>query len=74
MIYGPSKLTLPLTDWLQRRGQEGSAMTFPAVPAGKARLRLFVTSEHTREQLERAASTLVESARHFGFLTQTSPQ
>lgn len=69
VIYGAERRTLPLADYLQREGLDGSVMEFPAVPIGEARLRLFVTSEHTRAQLEQAAAIITGAARHFGFTT-----
>jgi glycine C-acetyltransferase len=38
------------------------------VPEGKARIRLIVTSEHTRAQLDRALETLVRVAQRMGLL------
>lgn len=66
--YGDEGITLPLLDALQRHGLDASMMRFPAVPSGEARLRLFVTSEHSEEVLARAAAIVVDAAREFGFL------
>ncbi|MCB9690131.1 MAG: pyridoxal phosphate-dependent aminotransferase family protein [Alphaproteobacteria bacterium] len=71
VIYGSERLTLPLADWLQREGLEASVMEFPAVPIGEARVRLFVTSEHTDDHLDRAADILVRAAHHFAFARET---
>ena len=68
VIYGAESLTIPLSDWLQRNGMEGSAMSFPAVPVGEARLRLFLTSEHSEEQIRRCAGLITRAAEEFGFL------
>ena len=68
--YGTERLTLPINDFLQKRGLDTSIMQFPAVPKQESRIRLFVTSEHTREQLERAARILFEAAERFGFLVR----
>ncbi|MCC6749674.1 MAG: pyridoxal phosphate-dependent aminotransferase family protein [Deltaproteobacteria bacterium] len=67
VIYGEERLTLKLCDWLQREGIDGSVMEFPAVPVSEARLRLFVTADHTAEQLSRAAEVIIRAAHHFGF-------
>jgi glycine C-acetyltransferase len=56
-----------LSDWLQRHGMEGSAMSFPAVPVNEARLRLFLTSEHSEEQIKRCADLITQAAQEFGF-------
>ena len=67
VIYGSDHLTLPLTDYLQRAGLEVSIVQYPAVPRHLSRLRLFVTSEHTAPQLERAAELVITAAREFEF-------
>lgn len=67
VIYGPERRTLPMAAWLNEAGVDGSVMQFPAVPRNASRIRLFVTSEHTHEQLDRAAEVLLEAGRRFGF-------
>ncbi|MBI3927569.1 MAG: aminotransferase class I/II-fold pyridoxal phosphate-dependent enzyme [Armatimonadetes bacterium] len=67
VVYGSEKLTLSLCEHLLSAGLNGSVLQFPAVPKDRARLRLFVTSEHTREHLDRAADLLLEAAGKFGF-------
>jgi glycine C-acetyltransferase len=68
--YGTERLTMPINDFLQRRGLDSSIMQFPAVPKQESRIRLFVTSEHTEDQLERAAKIVFEAAEQFGFLAR----
>lgn len=68
VIYGAEDRTILLADYLLRRGHEGSVMEFPAVPVGEARIRLFVTSEHSPEQIQRCAAALEDAGAHFGFL------
>ena len=67
VIYGDERLTIPLSDYLQRHGLDVSLMMFPAVPKNKSRIRAFVTSEHTEDQLDQAAEALLQSANEFGF-------
>ncbi|MEO8552130.1 MAG: pyridoxal phosphate-dependent aminotransferase family protein, partial [Kofleriaceae bacterium] len=67
VIYGPESLTIPLADGLQRAGLDGSVMSFPAVPVNEARIRLFVTSEHTPTQLARCADIIFTAATELGF-------
>lgn len=67
VIYGSDERTLLLTDHMQRAGLETSIVQYPAVPRHLSRMRLFVTSEHTPEQIDRAAAIIVEAARTFGF-------
>jgi len=67
VIYGAERLTLPLSDYLQRAGLDTSIMQYPAVPQNQARLRLFVTSEHTPAQIAQAAGLIRDAAQRFGF-------
>jgi glycine C-acetyltransferase len=67
VIYGSERLTLPVYDWLQKKGLDTSMMQFPAVAKNEARVRICVTSEHTREQLCQAAAMLLQAGEHFGF-------
>ena len=59
---------------LLQRGIYAGAISAPAVPAGQERLRFFLTSEHTQDQLEFTADQLaevIESARRIPDLTVT---
>ena len=67
VIYGPEKYTLPLSDYVQRSGLDTSVMQFPAVGKNESRMRLFVTSEHTAEQLSQAAEIILRAAEKYGF-------
>lgn len=69
VVYGEETLTIPLLDHLQKAGLDASVLQFPAVEMGESRIRLFVTSEHTAEQIERAADIVLDAARRFGFAT-----
>jgi glycine C-acetyltransferase len=46
----------------------GTGIAFPTVPEGKARIRLILTSEHTREQLDQALATIERVAKRLGIL------
>lgn len=70
VIYGNDKNTLDLNNYLQRQGLDTSIMQFPAVPKNEARIRMFVTSEHTREQIEKAAAIILDAAEKFNFLSK----
>ncbi|MFC1484306.1 aminotransferase class I/II-fold pyridoxal phosphate-dependent enzyme [Candidatus Neomarinimicrobiota bacterium] len=70
VIYGDEHLTIPLSDYLQRNGVDASLMSFPAVPKNESRIRLFVTSEHSKQQLDRGAAIILEAAERFGFLQE----
>jgi len=67
VTFGRDDYAIPVFDYLQNHGLEGSIMMFPAVPKNEARIRLFVTSGHTREQLDRCADIVLEAAQRFGF-------
>jgi glycine C-acetyltransferase len=71
VIYGSENDTILLADYLLRRGQEGSVMEFPAVPVNEARIRLFVTSEHTPDQVATCVGNISAAGRHFGFHRDT---
>jgi glycine C-acetyltransferase len=49
-------------------GVLGTGIAFPTVPEGKARIRLMLTSEHTREQLDQALETIERVATRLGIL------
>jgi glycine C-acetyltransferase len=65
--FKDDKLTLRVNDYLQRKGLDASIMQFPAAPKNEPRIRLFITSEHTKEQLDQAAVIIIETAKHFNF-------
>lgn len=67
VVYGEETLTIPLLDHLQKAGLDASVLQFPAVPMGESRIRLFVTSEHSDAQLDRAADVVLRAAERFGF-------
>lgn len=67
-IFGPDHLLFPIANFLQKNGLEGSMMSYPAVPANKARIRSFLSSEHSRKDLEKGAEIILKAAKEFGFL------
>ncbi len=67
VTYGKDKKTLSLNDYLQRKGLDTSILQFPAVPKNEGRIRMFVSSEHTKSQLEEAASIILDAAEQFNF-------
>lgn len=67
VVFGDETRTIPVLDFLQRRGLDVSVLQFPAVPMGEARMRLFVTSEHDDAQIDRAADLVIEAAERFDF-------
>lgn len=68
VLYGKDTNTLNVANALQREGLDTSLIQFPAVKKNEAKIRLFVTSEHTKEQLDKAAIVLLEVAEQYNFL------
>jgi hypothetical protein len=46
-----------------QRGVNVQPILYPAVPEGAARLRFFLTAEHTDEQVRRAVAILCEETQ-----------
>ncbi len=59
-VTGSSDLALHVSQALGRRGINVQPIFHPAVEEGKARLRFFVTAEHTEGQLRATADALAE--------------
>jgi glycine C-acetyltransferase len=53
---------------LFEEGVMGTGIAFPTVPEGKARIRLILTSEHTKAQMDRALETLERVAKQMSLL------
>ena len=67
IIFGDERKSLPLGDYLMRKGYDFSIMMFPAVKKNKSIIRAFVTSEHTKEQLDGCAEALIDAAKEYEF-------
>jgi glycine C-acetyltransferase len=70
VILGEGRTAMDFSRALFDEGVMGTGIAFPTVPEGKARIRLIVTSEHTRPQLDRALETLTRVAKRMGILQQ----
>ncbi len=68
VILGEGRAAMEMSRALFEEGVMGTGIAFPTVPEGKARIRLIVTSEHTRAQLDRALETLERVAKKMGLL------
>jgi glycine C-acetyltransferase len=68
VILGDGRATMDFSRALFDEGVMGTGIAFPTVPEGKARIRLIVTSEHTRAQLDQALETLERVAKRMGIL------
>ncbi|KAA6457204.1 glycine C-acetyltransferase [Acidobacteria bacterium AB60] len=68
VILGEGRVAMDFSRALFEEGVLGTGIAFPTVPEGKARVRLIVTSEHTRAQLDQALETLERVAHRMGLL------
>lgn len=60
-IIGDSARAAILADAVFRRGLNALPITFPAVPEKQARLRFFLTSEHSDAQIDEAVAITAEA-------------
>ena len=67
IIFGDERKSIPLGDYLMKRGYDFSIMMFPAVKKNKSIIRAFVTSEHTKKQLQGCAEALIDASKEFNF-------
>ncbi len=67
VVYGNEQITMEVLKYLQANGVDAGCLFFPAVPRGLARLRLFISSMHTRKNLEYAARIIIKAAKKFNF-------
>jgi glycine C-acetyltransferase len=68
VIVGEGRAAMEFSRALFDDGVMGTGIGFPTVPEGKARIRLIVTSEHTKAQLDRALETLERVAKRMKLL------
>jgi glycine C-acetyltransferase len=68
IIVGEGRAAMDFSRALFEEGVMGTGIAFPTVPEGKARIRLILTSEHSKAQLDQALETLERVARRMGIL------
>jgi len=68
VIVGEGRAAMEFSGALFDEGVMGTGIAFPTVPEGKARIRLMLTSEHTKAQLDQALETLERVAKRLGIL------
>ena len=68
IILGDGRTTMAFSRALFEAGVMATGIAFPTVPEGKARIRLIMTSEHTRTQLDQALEILESTARKMDIL------
>jgi 7-keto-8-aminopelargonate synthetase-like enzyme len=73
MTYS-SELAYLMTYALLEQGITVHPFTYPVVPEGAARLRFFVTSDHSEEQIRRTVRELARAARRFRAAEEQAPE
>jgi glycine C-acetyltransferase len=68
IILGDGRRTMEFSKALFEAGVMATGIAFPTVPEGKARIRTIMTSEHTREQIDRALEIFTSVARKMEIL------
>ena len=68
IILGDGRKTMEFSRALFEKGVMATGIAFPTVPEGKARIRCIMTSEHTREQIDRALEVMTSTAKSAGLL------
>jgi glycine C-acetyltransferase len=68
IILGDGRKTIDFSRELFANGLMATGIAFPTVPEGKARIRIIMTSEHTRPQLDQALETLTSTAKRMSIL------
>lgn len=68
VIVGEGRKAMEFSRALFDEGVMATGIAFPTVPEGKARIRLILTSEHTRTQLDQALDKLEHVAKRLGIL------
>ncbi|MBK8629621.1 MAG: aminotransferase class I/II-fold pyridoxal phosphate-dependent enzyme [Sphingomonadales bacterium] len=66
IMVGDSNKAARLSHALVRRGILALPIGFPAVPENKARLRLFLSSTHTEDEIRSAADSIADELDHAG--------
>lgn len=68
VMIGDEKRTQALSRRLFEEGIFGTAIAFPTVPMGKARIRAMISAAHSREDLDFALETFDRVGRELGVL------
>lgn len=63
VIIGDSPRAVVAADRIFQRGVNALPIIFPAVPEQQARIRFFLTADHTAEQIDRAVDVTAEVVR-----------
>ena len=64
VIIGDSPRAVVAADKIYKRGVNALPIIFPAVPEQQARIRYFLTSDHTDQQIEEAISVTADVVKN----------
>ncbi|WP_043465698.1 pyridoxal phosphate-dependent aminotransferase family protein [Kitasatospora sp. MBT66] len=67
VVVGTEDNTVAVTQWLRGRGIMVAPFVYPHVPQGSGRLRVGVSSIHTRAECDLLVAALVDAKQQFGF-------
>jgi glycine C-acetyltransferase len=68
IIIGDGRKTMEFSRAVFEQGLMATGIAFPTVPEGKARVRCIMTSEHTKEQIDKALEILTGTAKRMDLL------
>jgi glycine C-acetyltransferase len=68
IIVGDGRRTMEFSKALFDAGVMATGIAFPTVPEGKARVRTIMTSEHTREEIDRSLEIFVTVAKKMAIM------
>ena len=67
MIYDDKKASI-ISDYLLKHGIYVVGFSYPVVPKGLARIRVQISSSHTKDQIDKAVNLFQEAGKKFGIL------
>ena len=67
MIYDDKKASI-ISDYLLKHGIYVVGFSYPVVPKGLARIRVQISSSHTKDQIDKAVNLFEEAGKKFGIL------
>ncbi len=72
VMLGDEKLAVDMASALRERGIYVRGFTYPVVPMGKARIRVQISTAHTRDHLDRALNAFAEVGEKFAVIARSS--
>ena len=67
MIYN-DKIASLMSDYLLKKGIYVVGFSYPVVPKGLSRIRVQISSSHSKEQIEKAVNLFEEAGKKFGII------